>query len=216
MGERDQILRRIEEHRASIEELEGALARLAEAPGRTVAPAADPSWPPKGFYLTFYVVAGLLIGILASLVSFLFNVFGSLLIHQDPMKILRVYGTVFLGPQALTTDDLNFFMLVAIVHFSVGAVAGAVFHVLVNYFVPERTALQVLLGALYGLLLWFVNHYVVIAWLQPRLWGQAFVLELMPAWVAIATHVLYGVTLGALQRLGRFQPYRPAALAVAA
>ena len=57
--------------------------------------------------------------------------------HQDPLLFLRVYGTVFLGQKALTTDDLNFFMLVAVVHFSVGAVAGAVFQVLVNRFVPD-------------------------------------------------------------------------------
>ena len=80
-------------------------------------------------------------------------------------------------------------MLVAVVHFSVGAVAGAVFHVLVNRFVPDNAPLQIVLGALYGLLMWMVNFYVVIAWLQPRLVGQAYVLELMPAWVAALTHV---------------------------
>ena len=58
--------------------------------------------------------------------------------RRIPLRFLRVYGTVFLGARALTTDDLNFFMLVAVVHFSVGAAAGAVFHVFVNRFVPGR------------------------------------------------------------------------------
>jgi len=31
----------------------------------------------------------------------------------------------------------------------------------------------------------------------------------MPAWIAALTHVIYGVTLGLLQPLGRFVPYRP-------
>jgi hypothetical protein len=131
-------------------------------------------------------------------------------VKQDPLLFLRVYGTVFLGAKALTTDDLNFFMLVAVVHFSVGALAGAVFHVLVNWLVPGRTATQIALGAAYGLLMWIVNFYVVIAWLQPRLVGEPYVLELMPAWIAALTHVIYGVTLGVLQPLGRFVPYRPA------
>jgi hypothetical protein len=197
--EREEILGRIAAHRAAIRALEDELRE-----GET------PAWPPEGFYLTFYVVAGMLIGVLGSLVSFGCHVLGSLLLHQDPLQVLRVYGTVFLGPRALTTDDLNFFMLVAVVHFSVGAIAGAVFHVLVNFLVPGRPLLHVVLGGLYGLLMWVVNFYLVVAWLQPRLVGEAYVLALMPTWVAAGTHLVYGLTLGLLQPLGRFVPYRPA------
>lgn len=204
-GEREQLLRQIEEHRAALATLEARLHSLGTGQADTA-----PGWPPKGFYLTFYVVAGLMLGVLGSLVSFLCNVAGSLLLRQDPLLFLRVYGTFFLGREALVTDHLDFFMLVAVVYFSVGAVGGAVFHVLVNYLCPDRVPLQVVLGAAYGLLMWVVNFYVVIAWVQPRLFGEAFVLELMPAWVAALTHVAYGVTLGALQPLGRFVPYRPA------
>jgi hypothetical protein len=196
---REEMLNEIARHRAAITNLEAELSEPMPA-----------SWPPVGFYLTFYIVAGATIGILGSVTSFLFNVVGSLLVKQDPLLFLRVYGTVFLGAKALTTDDLNFFMLVAVVHFSVGASAGAVFHVLVNRFVPDRAGLQIVLGALYGLLMWVVNFYVVIAWLQPRLVGEAYVLQLMPAWIAALTHVIYGLTLGLLQPLGRFVPYRPA------
>ena len=196
---REEALREIEQHRAAIIDLE---AQLREP--------VTHSWPPVGFYLTFYIVAGATIGILGSVTSFAFNVLGSLLVKQDPLLVLRVYGTVFLGAKALTTDDLNFFMLVAVVHFSVGASAGAVFQVFISRFVPDRPALQIVLGGVYGLLMWVVNFYVVIAWLQPRLFGEAYVLELMPVWVAALTHVIYGLTLGLLQPLGRFVPYRPA------
>ena len=197
---REEALREIEQHRAAIIELE---AHLREP--------VTTSWPPVGFYLTFYIVAGATIGILGSVTSFLFNIVGSLVVKQDPLLFLRVYGTVFLGAKALTTDDLNFFMLVAIVHFSVGASAGAVFQVFVSRFVPDRPSLQIVLGGVYGLLMWVVNFYLVISWLQPRLVGQAYVLELMPAWIAALTHLIYGLTLGVLQPLGRFVPYRPAA-----
>jgi len=201
---REQILRQIEQQRAMLVALEAQLLEPVEPP-----PERTPhGWPPKGFYLTYYVVAGMLIGILGSLTSFLCNVLGSLVLEQDPLLFLRVYGTVFLGPKALVTDDLNFFMLVAVVHFSVGAAAGAVFHVLVNFYTPDRPALHVGLGVLYGLLMWVVNFYVVIAWLQRDVFGEAYVLHLMPAWVAMITHVVYGLTLGLLQPLGRFVPYR--------
>ena len=196
---REEALREIEQHRAAIIDLE---AQLREP--------VTHSWPPVGFYLTFYIVAGATIGILGSVTSFAFNVLGSLLVKQDPLLVLRVYGTVFLGAKALTTDDLNFFMLVAVVHFSVGASAGAVFQVLISRFVPDRPGLQIVLGGVYGLLMWIVNFYLIIAWLQPRLVGQAYVLELMPIWIAALTHLIYGLTLGVLQPLGRFVPYRPA------
>ena len=199
MQDAEETLRRIAEHRAAIAQLE------AELPGHPV-----PSWPPAGFYLTYYVVSGTILGILGSVTSFGCHVLGSLLLHQDPLRVLRVYGTVFLGPAALSTDDLDFFMLVAVVHFSVGAAAGAVFHVLVNRFVPPRAGLQIALGAAYGLLMWVVNFYLVIAWLQPLLVGRAYVLEMMPPGVAALTHVVYGLTLGVLQPLGRFVAYRPA------
>jgi hypothetical protein len=195
---RDELLREIDEHLAAIRTLESRLPPTPAASG----------WPPKGFYLTFYVVSGLLIGILGSLTSFLANVLGSLWVRQDPLLFLRVYGTFFLGPKALTTDDLNFFMLVAVVHFSVGAVAGAVFQVLVSRFVPDNAPLQIILGVLYGLLMWLVNHYVVIAWMQPQLVGRPYVLDLMPVWVGALSHAIYGLTLGILQPLGRFRPYR--------
>jgi hypothetical protein len=203
-GGREELIHEIAEQRAQLARLEQQLYEAEEARA-----SGAPGWPPKGFYLTYYVIAGLMIGILGSLTSFLANVLGSLALEQDPLLFLRVYGTVFLGPQALTTHDLSFFMLVAVVHFSVGAIAGAVYHVGVNAFFPDRAGLQIGLGALYGLLMWIVNFYVVILWLQTSVFGRAYVLELMPAWVAALTHVVYGLTLGVLQPLGRFVPYRP-------
>jgi hypothetical protein len=82
--------------------------------------------------------------------------------------------------------------------------------VLVNRFAPPGAVVQIALGAAYGLLMWIVNFYVVSAWIQPRLVGQAYVLDLMPPGVAAVTHLVYGLTLGVLQPLGRFVAYRPA------
>lgn len=201
--ERVELQKEIAAQRAVLRGLEERLLALEP-------PLPAPAWPPEGFYLTYYVVAGILLGILGSITSFLFHVVGSLLVNQDPLRFLRVYGTVFLGEQALTTGELDFFMLVGVVHFSVGAAAGAVFHVFVNRFAANRPASTiVLLGAAYGLLMWVVNFYLVLSWLQPRLVGEPWVLRLMPAWIGAATHLIYGLTLGVLQPLGRFVPYRP-------
>ena len=114
---------------------------------------------------------------------------------------------MFLGAQALTTDDLNFFMLVAVVHFSVGAIAGAVFHVLVNRFVPDRPALQIGLGV--ALRAADVGRELLLRARRgcSRVWSaRPTCSQLMPAWIAALTHVIYGLTLGLLQPLGRFVP----------
>ena len=84
---REEIVREIEQHRGAIVALEARLGELRTA-----------SWPPVGFYLTYYIVAGTMIGILGSLASFIFNVVGSVLVNQDPLRFLRVYGTVFSAP----------------------------------------------------------------------------------------------------------------------
>jgi hypothetical protein len=200
---RQQIEREIEEHRQ-------AISRLEE--GLTQPPTLAAPWPPPGFYATFYLVAGLMLGTMGALNSFLFNVVGSFVVNQDPMYILRVLGTFFIGKEALTTDDMTFLMLVMLTHLSVGAVAGALFHFGLNLFWPNLLASRLLLvSAGFGIALWLVSFYGVISWLQPLLVGQAFILQMMPFWVALLTHIVYGLTLGLLQPMGRFVPYSPPA-----
>ncbi len=197
----EEIRREIERHRQAIAELEAKLA----------APSGKPrGWPPPGFYTTFYVVAGITLGTMGAITSFIFNVVGSYIIAQDPMLILRVFGTLFIGRNALTTDNLNFLMLVLLTHVIVGAIGGVVFHVIINRMFADRSSGQkVLYGALFGCAIWLINFYGIIWWLQPLLVGQAYILRLMPFWVAALTHIIYGITLGLLQPLGRFIPYTP-------
>jgi hypothetical protein len=200
---RQQIEREIEEHRLAIARLEEELVQLP-------APAAP--WPPSGFYVTFYLVAGLMLGTMGALNSFLFNVVGSFVVNQDPMQILRVLGTFFIGKEALTTDDMTFLMLVMLTHLSVGAVAGALFHLVLNLFWPDLPVFRLLLvSAGFGVALWLVSFYGVISWLQPLLVGEAYILHMIPVWVALLTHIVYGLTLGLLQPTGKFVPYAPPA-----
>lgn len=193
----------IEQHRQAISRLEQELARDQTSVA---------VWPPPGFYATYYLVAGLMLGTMGAINSFLFNLVGSFVVNQDPMLLLRVLGTFFIGESALTTHDMTFLMLVMLTHLSVGAVAGAIFHLVLNLLWPRLSGLGLLLvSAGFGVLLWVVTFYGVIAWLQPMLVGQAYILQMMPVWVALLTHVVYGMTLGLLQPMGRFVPDNPPA-----
>jgi hypothetical protein len=107
---------------------------------------------------------------------------------------------------------MTFLMLVMLTHLSVGAVAGAIFHLGLNLFLPNLSSARLLLlSAGFGIALWLVSFYGVISWLQPRLVGEAFILRMMPFWVALLTHIVYGLTLGLLQPMGKFVPYTPPA-----
>ena len=193
----------IEHHRQAIARLE---QELAHDEGSTAV------WPPTGFYATYYLVAGLMLGTMGAINGFLFNLVGSFVVNQDPMLVLRVLGTFFIGKSALTTHDMTFLMLVMLTHLVVGAVAGALFHLVLNLLWPRLSGLGLLLVSVgFGVLLWIVTFYGVIAWLQPMLVGQAYILQMMPIWVALLTHVVYGLTLGLLQPMGRFVPYNPPA-----
>ena len=113
----------IEQHRQAIASLEDELIERRDSTA---------AWPPPGFYATYYLVAGLMLGTMGAINSFLFNLVGSFIVNQDPMLILRVLGTFFIGKTALTTPDMTFLMLVMLTHLAVGAVAGAIFHLLLN------------------------------------------------------------------------------------
>jgi signal transduction histidine kinase/CheY-like chemotaxis protein len=182
----EEILQEIERHRRSITELEAKLSGEIKVP--------------TGFYLTFYILAGMVVGIMGGLTSFIFNIVGSLIVAQDPMVILRAFGTLFIGADALTTHNLNFLILVLLVYLSGGAVAGAAFQVIVSrYFADRPIVYRILLAGAYGIGLWIINFYGIISWLQPLLVGKAYVLEIIPFWVAASTNLVFGLTLGLLQ-----------------
>ena len=201
--ERESLHEEIENHRQAITELQEKL--------RQVEASNQPVWPPQEFYFVYYVVAGLMIGVIGALASFFFNVIGSMMMSQDPMMLIRVFGTFFIGEKALTTLDLNFLMLVLMAHFSVGATGGAMYHVVMNkYFLNRSYEWKLLMGGGWGLIIWIVSFYLIISWAQPMRVGEAYILSMIPIWVAALTHLVYGLTLGVLEPMGRFVPYRTA------
>jgi hypothetical protein len=42
---------------------------------------------------------------------------------------------------------------------------------------------------------WTLNFYVLLSWLQPWLIGGRWVSELVPWWVAASTHLVFGWTI---------------------
>jgi len=188
------IKNEIDFHRRKIEELEEELEQLAR-PG--------PAWIPERFYTAYHALAGIVIGALAAWISLALNALGSLILLGDPFRLMKYYATIFTGD--LTEANRAAELMVAIgIHTITGSLCGAPIHVVASRYFPGRGLItRVAWGVLLGLVMWVVNFYAVLSWLQPLLVGRFYIGEI-PIWVAALTHVSFAVTVLVLQPLGEF------------
>src|SRR5262249_47475545 len=90
--DQDAKWRRLQELRTEVRALETDLAEQRD-------------WPPRRFYTVYAVLAGFVLGAAGAVASLLFNVIGSLIVHQHPLKLIQVYLTFPLGEPALQLDS---------------------------------------------------------------------------------------------------------------
>ncbi|MCA9210016.1 MAG: hypothetical protein KDA55_16775, partial [Planctomycetales bacterium] len=63
-------------------------------------------------------------------------------------------------------------------------------------------------GTVLGVVIWIVNFYVILSWLQPALFGGNWIVEMIPWWVGLLTHLVFGWTMALVYPLGTYSPYR--------
>lgn len=140
--------------------------------------------------------------------SLLFNIVGSLLVHQHPLRLIQVYLTFPLGGAALETDSGLALAIGCCLYLATGMLLGIPFEIVLSRWLgnasvgPRFAAVTVL-----ALALWLFNFYVVLAPLQPALFGGRWIVDLIPWWVAAATHLVFGWTMLLVQPLATFVPY---------
>ena len=86
-----------DELRSELATLQDRVARLEAELATAEGPA---QWPPRGYYTAYYATAGFALGIFGAMASLLFNVVGSLLVGQNPLRLIQVYLTFPLGERA--------------------------------------------------------------------------------------------------------------------
>ncbi|MGD9636220.1 MAG: hypothetical protein AB7U97_23260, partial [Pirellulales bacterium] len=156
-----------------------------------------------------YASAGLFQGALAGCTSLLANVIGSVLsppsgaAAQHPLHLIQVYLTFPLGAQALGLEGGRLLGLGALLYLATGMLYGMLFVLTLSYFLP-KAGLRGRLAActLLACLVWVTNFYGLLTWLQPALFGGRWIVDLVPWWVAAATHLLFGWTIALLYPLG--------------
>jgi hypothetical protein len=169
-------------------------------------------WQATEYYAAYYATTGFLLGAVAATTSLLFNVIGSTLFREDPLQLIRVYLTFPLGERALefTTADNGLTLTIgACLYLGTGMLLGIPFQLILARLAPGSTfAKRFVVVTILSVALWLFNFYGVLAWLQPMLFGEAWIVREIPPGVAVATHLVFGWTMLLIYPLGLYTPYR--------
>ncbi len=178
-------------------------------------------WKPEKFYSAYYITTGFVLGGVAAMASLLFNVIGSTITQRNSLEIIRVYLTFPLGEQALklgTAEGAKYVisdgMIIALgccLYIGTGMVLGTLFHVVISMFGENKSlTTRLVIGSVLGIVIWGVNYYLILSWLQPLLFGGRWITDgsLLPWWVAAATHLVFGWTMALMAPIGAYTPYK--------
>ncbi|HZZ79528.1 MAG TPA: hypothetical protein VFE62_13485 [Gemmataceae bacterium] len=166
---------------------------------------ATSEWPPRGFYGAYAVLAGCVLGSVAAMASLLFNVVGSLIIGQFPLQLIRVYLTFPLGAEALQLESGLALAIGCCLYLLTGMVFGVPFQwILSRWFDRSGFIVRFIVTTVLGLALWGVNFHGILSWMQPLLIGGSWIVDEIPWWVAMLTHLVFGWAMLLLQPFGRY------------
>ena len=152
--------------------------------------------------LSHTIVVGAMVSVYAAFFTFAANVIGATIVGLEPFELLRVYATFFMGGSPIGgSSDIGVVLGMAMgLHLATGAIVGlplyAVYETLFRGHGLRRRALY---GVGLGLVMWLVNFYAILSWLQPvalRVIGapgeaSPYILHAMPPWVAALTHICF-------------------------
>ena len=190
------------------QELLALQQRVAEIETR-LQDAAPQTWrrTEVPFYPTYLSWSGAILGMIGAIASLLVNVAGSLLVGQHPLKLIQIYLTFPLAEKALT-GELNSGITLAVgccLYILTGAVLAIPLQLVLVRWMP-KASLGGRLGfaTMAGLVLWAVNFYLLLSWMQPALFGGNWIVELVPPWIGAITHVVFAWVVAALSPWGTF------------
>lgn len=192
---------------AQLQQLEEEVARLKAELAATTAEDA-PAWPPTGYYFTYHVLAGMVLGLFGAAASLLFNVIGAQMAGKHALEIIRVYLTFPLGEKALTTDDGFALAAGCCLYLATGMFGGIPFHLILDrYFANAGLPKRFVVATVLAVGVWVVNYYAILSWVQPLFVGGRWIVDQIPIYVAAATHLVFGWTMLLVDQWGRFIPY---------
>lgn len=191
---------------AQLERLRAEVARLETE----LAPSfPGPAWPPQTYYMTYHILAGMVLGLISAGSSLLLNVVGAAMFKDHPLELIRVYLTFPMGQSALSVESGFVLAAGVCLYLGTGMIGGIPFHLILSRFFDEAPfAKRFVVATIMGLGVWIINFYGVLYWLQPALLDGRWIVNMIPIPVAALTHVVFGWTMLLVDQWGRFVPYR--------
>lgn len=190
-----------------IEELQWKAAELER---ELAARAGEGGWPPQRYYTAYHFLAGMVLGFAGAATSLLFNIIGAAMMNLHPLKLIQVYLTFPLGEKALTLDDGFTLAAGCCLYLGTGMIGGIPFHMILSrYFARASFGKRFAVATVLALGVWIINFYGLLSWVQPLLIGGRWILEQIPIYVAVLTHLVFGWTMLLVDQWGRFTPFQP-------
>ena len=195
----------------SRDEIESELASLRARVGELEArlQTMTPAEPAPAFYWPYHVLAGASLGIFGAATSLLFNIVGSLLVGQHPLQLIRVYLTFPMGADALKEGGSGFILAIGCcLYLITGMALGVLFHLVLRRLPPDTTFRgRFAVVSVLATVVWLINFYGILSWLQPLLFGGRWIVDMIPWWVGLLTHLVFGWTMLLVQPLGSYEPF---------
>lgn len=194
-------------HDEKVAELHRLRSRVRELEIEVAADGTN-DWTPKKYYTAYHLMAGMVLGLVAASASLLFNIVGAAATGQDPLKLIRVYLTFPMGEAALDTNSGFALAGGCCLYLLTGLIGGIPFHMILSRFFADSSSLvRFIACTVMGLGIWIINFYFLLSWLQPALIGGNWIVQQIPVWVAVLTHLVFGWTMFLVDHWGRFTPY---------
>lgn len=205
------------------QEFEALKARIAQLEEELHEAEPTRPWVPAGFYSAYYATTGFLLGSIAAGAALLVNVIGAPIAGKHPLELIRVYLTFPLGGKALllaepgepqTVGDGMILAFGCCLFIFTGMLLGIPMQLALSRLNGKSTlGRRLAIASGLAIALWVLNFYVILAWLQPVLFGGNWIVDpqLLPPWVAAGTHLVFGWAMAILYPFGKFIPLRPVA-----
>lgn len=167
---------------------------------------------PPSYYTAYFATTGFMLGSIAAIASLLFNIIGSMLIGQHPLELIRVYLTFPLGDQALQAENGLTLAIGCCLYIATGMLLGIPFYLALTRWTPQSSVVsRLILVSVLSVAIWGFNFYGVLSWLQPLLINMSeknLIINKIPVWVGLLTHLVFGWTMVLVYPLGQFVTYR--------
>lgn len=199
----------LEDKQRELQELTG---RVRELEAELSAADAPQPFQPLGYYAAYYATTGFMLGIFGAMSSLLLNIVGSVLVGQHPLELIRVYLTFPLGDRALELDSGMALAIGCCLYLGTGMLLGIPMYLALTRWASEGGFVKrIVVASLVSVIIWLVMYYGILSWLQPavvEMSPENYIVNRVPPWVALLTHLVFGWTMVLVYPLGDFVAYR--------